>query len=239
MKTYSLIALFVFAVLLVACQSVTPAGQVETQVAATIAAGQSATAAVEQAVKMTLTASVPLPTETLPPSPTSVPTTAVPPTDTPVPTATKKPAVLPTVAPTLAPTQALTFPITLNLPASAGWFKTGAYLQASQSVGVTANGSVNIGNGVMGNVESPNGSETLCDKAALEQLANRTFTIDCFLTGAPLGAVIGRVGSSVPFLIGASRQFTPVEAGELFLAVNECCVINDNAGSYSVTISLP
>jgi len=104
MKTYSLIALFVFAVLLVACQSATPAGQVETQVAATIAPGQSATAAVEQAVKMTLTASVLLPTETLPPSPTSVPTTAVLPTDTPVPTATKKPALPPaTVRPTLAP----------------------------------------------------------------------------------------------------------------------------------------
>ncbi len=109
MKTDYAVALLVVAVLSAACQGATPtppptpAGQVETSVAATIAAGQTATAVIEQAVKLTLTAAVPSPTHTLPPSPTPEPTTAVPPTDTPVPTATpaatKKPAPAPTSTP--------------------------------------------------------------------------------------------------------------------------------------------
>ncbi len=108
MKRNIIVALLV--VLSAGCQSATPippptpAGQVETQVAATISAGQTSTAAVEQAVKLTLTAAVPSPTDTLPPSPTPEPTTAVPLTDTPAPTATKKPAALPTA--TQAPTNA-------------------------------------------------------------------------------------------------------------------------------------
>lgn len=65
----------------------------------------AATAAVERAVRLTLTAAVPSPTNTLPPSPTPTaePTTAIPPTETPVPTGTvtKKPAVPPTSAPVL------------------------------------------------------------------------------------------------------------------------------------------
>ena len=96
----------IITVLSTACQSAAPTGQVETQVAATIAAGQTATAAVEQAVKLTLTAVVPSPTNALPPSPTSEPTTAVPSTDTPAPTATKKPAPPPptfTPMPTASP----------------------------------------------------------------------------------------------------------------------------------------
>ncbi len=97
MKTNIIVALLI--VLSAGCQSatpippLTPAGQVETQVAATISAGQTSTAAVEQAVSLTLTAAVPSPTNTLPPSPTPEPTTAVPPTDTPAPTATKKPVI--------------------------------------------------------------------------------------------------------------------------------------------------
>ncbi len=64
-----------------------------------------ATAAIERAVGLTLTAAVPSPTHTPPPSPTATakPTTAIPPTETPVPTvtATKKPAVQATSAPAL------------------------------------------------------------------------------------------------------------------------------------------
>lgn len=114
---FVLIALFALGVLPVACQSATPAptstevpaGQVETQVAATIAAGQTGTAAVERAVKMTLTALAPLPTDTPIPSPTPEPTTAIPATETLSPTATRKPTSLPTVAPTRPPTPQIVF----------------------------------------------------------------------------------------------------------------------------------
>jgi len=58
-----------------------------------------AATAIEGAVRLTLTAAIPSPTDTPPPSPTAEPTTAIPPTDTPVPTATKKPAIQPSAPP--------------------------------------------------------------------------------------------------------------------------------------------
>lgn len=75
----------------------TPAGQVETQVAATISAGQTSAAEVAQAVALTLTAAVPTPTNTLPPSPTA--------TATPTPAPTDTPTAVPTAVSTLAATR--------------------------------------------------------------------------------------------------------------------------------------
>ncbi len=69
------------------------------QSALTFAIQPSGTTAVEQAVKMTLTALAPLPTDTPIPSPTFEPTTAVPATETPSPTATRKPTLVPTAPP--------------------------------------------------------------------------------------------------------------------------------------------
>ena len=88
-------------------------------------------------------------------------------------------------------------------------------------------------------IDPYNVSNTLCDKAGAESLANQAYTIDCLLEGVPLGAVIGRIGDNLPFVIVLSKPFTPIVSGELFLGVNDCCVINDNTGSYSVTIFYP
>jgi hypothetical protein len=129
-------------------------------------------------------------------------------------------------------------PQSLNLAADAGWIGTGVYIKNGQSIVISASGKVNTG-GSSESLDSPNGSETYCDKAIFEQLANQKYSIDCFLSGAPLGAVIGRVGDNRPFLIGSYFQFPSENAGELFLAVNDCCDINDNSGSFSVTISKP
>ncbi|MGH2619751.1 MAG: formylglycine-generating enzyme family protein, partial [Anaerolineales bacterium] len=93
MKTNQTVALLVVVVLSAACQSATPtstevpAELVETQVAATVSAGQTSAAAIEQAARLTLTAAIPSPTNTLPPSPTPEPTTVIPPTETSAPTA--------------------------------------------------------------------------------------------------------------------------------------------------------
>ncbi len=88
-------------------QFLQPADVTATALAASIRAAPTstpdvgATAAVERAVRLTLTAAVPTPTNTLPPAPTAEPTTATPPIETPTPTATKKPAVQATSAPAL------------------------------------------------------------------------------------------------------------------------------------------
>src|SRR5574341_2071705 len=104
--------LLLFALLAVGCSSIgiegqflQPADVTATALATSIRAALTstpdpgATAAIERAVKLTLTAAVPSPTNTPPPSPTAEPTTAIPPTETLTPTATKKPAIQPSAPP--------------------------------------------------------------------------------------------------------------------------------------------
>ena len=73
------------------------------QVVPTSTPDLAATAAIERAVRLTLTAAIPSPTSTPPPTPTATaePTTAVPPTETPVPTATRKPVPQATFTPVM------------------------------------------------------------------------------------------------------------------------------------------
>jgi len=104
MKTNLTVALLVVVFLSAACQSATPTsakvptGLVETQAAATVSAGQTSAAAIEQAVKLTLTAAIPSPTNPLPPSPTPEPTTAIPAIETSSPTAGPPPTEAPAPA---------------------------------------------------------------------------------------------------------------------------------------------
>jgi hypothetical protein len=116
MKTSLMLTVILVLVLSIACQSaitppsiateVPPAGQIDTQVTAIVAAAQTATAAFEQAVRMTFTTSIPLASDTPVSSPTPGPTTAMSATDTSSPTATRKPEAQPTV----------TLPTTTQLP---------------------------------------------------------------------------------------------------------------------------
>ncbi|MQA29986.1 MAG: hypothetical protein GEU82_09130 [Luteitalea sp.] len=57
------------------------------------------------------------------------------------------------------------------------------------------------------------------------------------VANAPVGALIGRIGNSAPFLIGANNQpMTMPVAGRLMLGVNDDH-FPDNSGAYSVTIT--
>ncbi len=115
MKTTRL-PLVLFVLFMVGCSNISIEGQVlqpadvtATALATSIRASPTstpdlgATAAIERAVRLTLTAAVPSPTHTPPSSPTATaePTTAIPPTETPVPTATKKPVPPATVTPVM------------------------------------------------------------------------------------------------------------------------------------------
>lgn len=105
--------LLLLTLLLVACSTIGiegqflgPADATATALAASFHASPTpdlaATQAIERAVRLTLTAAVPSPTDTHRPSPTAEPTTAVPASETPIPTVTRKPTLLPTAAPTQA-----------------------------------------------------------------------------------------------------------------------------------------
>lgn len=120
MKATSL-SLLLFVLLMAGCSNVVIEGQfvepeeaTATAQATLILASPTSTpdlaaTAVERAVRLTLTAAVPLLTDTPIPSPTFEPTTAVPATDTPPPIATTKPTLLPTIAPTRPPSPQIIF----------------------------------------------------------------------------------------------------------------------------------
>jgi hypothetical protein len=171
------------------------------------------------------------------PAATPVPptTTPSPPTATPAPTSTPTP--IPTATSTATPSGP-SLPLSLDISADAGWVDTGVLVESGQSFTLTASGQVTLGKRFV-DIDASKFSKTMCDKAGSERQANQRYTIDCLLTGAPLGAIVARVGDAKPFLFPGSIQFTPNTTGELFLGVNDCCVISDNSGSYLVTISTP
>jgi hypothetical protein len=61
---------------------------------------------------------------------------------------------------------------------------------------------------------------------------------NCPLSGQPVLALIGRIGATgTPFLVGATRTFTPTTSGVLYLAPQDNWYTTwDNTGSLSVTI---
>lgn len=120
------LSLLLFALLVVGCSSIGIDGQFVEPAEATATAQTTsipvlptstpdvAATAIERAIRLTLSATVPPPTDTpppsptntLPPSPTPEPTTAIPPTDTSTPPATKKSAVQATTPPPVLSVQA-------------------------------------------------------------------------------------------------------------------------------------
>ena len=103
------------------------------------------------------------------------------------------------------------------------WQSSGVTLTAGRPVTITATGTW-TNDGV---VLSANGHPTTTVTGA-----------DCPLSGAPLLALIGRIGpTGTPFLVGANRAFTPATTGVLELAPNENWYFTwKNAGSLGVTI---
>ena len=55
------------------------------------------------------------------------------------------------------------------------------------------------------------------------------------MPGVPTGALIGRIGTGQPFLIGTASSIAAPAAGQLFLGINDSNV-SDNQGSYQVEI---
>ena len=55
------------------------------------------------------------------------------------------------------------------------------------------------------------------------------------MPSVPTGALIGRIGTGQPFLIGTASSIAAPAAGQLFLGINDSNV-SDNQGSYQVDI---
>lgn len=110
----------------------------------------------------------------------------------------------------------------IRIPANQPWVPAGVLVRRGQRVVFGVTGQVQFSTQAS-HVAGPDGNPGV-------QTPNLP------LAGAPVGALIGRIGSSAPFLIGSNRQ--PVlmpESGPLLLGVNDTDV-TDNAGAFVVQL---
>ncbi len=112
-------------------------------------------------------------------------------------------------------------PGAIQVQASRPWTDTGVTVRRGDRVAFSTTGQISIRNG--GDMVGPEGSPS----------ENRA--------GAPVptlavGALIGRIGTGIPFAIGASSQtITMPAAGRLYLGVNDSGT-SDNSGAFTVTL---
>jgi hypothetical protein len=142
-------------------------------------------------------------------------------TKTPVPTAT---VPSPTSTVTATATPAFT-DVILSVPGSGCWIDSGVEFSAGDMVSMSATGSINTWGGKVGSNSDPDGQyKKVCGG------------VKCPLQGADYGALIGRIEGGETFLVGTRREFSVLEAGNLYLTVNdwEC---TDNSGEFSVVIN--
>ena len=111
----------------------------------------------------------------------------------------------------------------INVPANQGWTNTGIPVLRGQRISFTARGDIMISPTAS---SGPNGSPAVTTP-------NGQYP----LRGVPAGALIGRVGNGAPFPIGTNTAPITMPAnGPLMLGINDD-VLNDNSGSYSVSLS--
>jgi hypothetical protein len=115
----------------------------------------------------------------------------------------------------------LTPPNGMAVRANVPWTDTGVNVRAGDVLNITASGRVAFATG---------------DWAAVSPDGNATVRRDTYpLRGQPVGALIGRIGSGTPFLIGANARVSMPATGRLVLGVNDD-ERNDNSGAFKVVI---
>jgi hypothetical protein len=113
--------------------------------------------------------------------------------------------------------------ITVAVSSQLAWTDTGITLQAGDRIQIRATGQIQFsGNGR--DVAEPDGARGRASTAAAP------------LPNIEIGALIGRIGNSAPFLIGSdSGDLRAPRDGRLYLGVNDD-ILRDNRGEFRVTI---
>jgi pimeloyl-ACP methyl ester carboxylesterase len=117
---------------------------------------------------------------------------------------------------------------TLAVSARAGWVDTGLTVSLGDRISVSATGLVSIGCNSCPDQQSPDG-----------KLIRRSPSDDRpFLApGLHLWSLVGKIGSSRPFEIGAGRAFVAPASGALQLGVNDNSFA-DNSGQWTASIKI-
>lgn len=119
----------------------------------------------------------------------------------------------------------------VRVKAAAGWVDTKVWVEAGQKVNLTTKGKAITAPSKNNKSKSGPAGQTWWDGCGLHPAAPPP----CALYNAPYGALVGRIGSGAPFLIGASKSFVASSSGYLWLAVNDNLVYyKDNKGGYTV-----
>jgi Ca2+-binding EF-hand superfamily protein len=104
------------------------------------------------------------------------------------------------------------------------WTDTGIDVRAGDSLDITATGRVQYSS-QLAHVTGPDGTPSVTRPQAP-------------MPNTAVGALVGRVGNSAPFFVGAKANALRVpRAGRLFLGINDD-ILTDNSGEFRVTISV-
>jgi hypothetical protein len=124
--------------------------------------------------------------------------------------------------------------VTVHVDATQPWTDTGLSVNQGDRVSFQASGQVQV-NGRQ--VATPDGSNVTATNRS-RQGGNRGNSYDGYpIPGAPVGALVGRIGNSEPFGIGTQTQpLVMPESGRLMLGVNDND-LSDNSGSFAVIVS--
>ena len=137
------------------------------------------------------------------------------------------------------PVQLLPEPVTspVVIAAGAGWIDTGLTLEAGQSIAIQAAGGMNLWPACEIEKESVGLLDASCPDWELGPAGGLGPAADGYpLPGAPVAAVIGRVGAGAPFLIGAGGTFESPTNGTLQVRINDLDeYMADDAGAFVVT----
>ena len=113
--------------------------------------------------------------------------------------------------------------ITVSVSSMTAWTDTGLTLRAGDTISIRASGQIRF-SGSSRDVAEPDGAR------------GRPPTQYAPLPNVEIGALIGRVGNSAPFLVGSdSGELRVPRDGRLYLGVNDD-VLRDNQGEFRVTI---
>ena len=105
-----------------------------------------------------------------------------------------------------------------------GWVDSGINVREGDAISIDASGMVTL---------SSNGSDTA------EPQGSRTGrrADSAPLRNDPAGALIARIGTGAPVLVGSRRTFNATSSGRLYLSVNDD-FFRDNSGEYRATIAV-
>jgi len=111
----------------------------------------------------------------------------------------------------------------VTVPGNQMWTPTGFIVRRGEAIRFNSNGEV---------MWTPEAADRATPNGALSRRMSGRPPVG----NAPGGALVGRVGNGVPFLIGNQGSLRMPASGELFLGINDD-VVSDNTGNFTVTIS--